>query len=94
MKIPKEIRIGGITFQVKRNCSFDDDREGDLDWDKSTIRIKKGLSYDAEWLTFLHELQHGIDFVYMNGKVKEQFGEDGIDVLGNGWYQVIQQLGD
>jgi len=92
MKIPKKIKISGITYQVKRECKFDDDREGDLDWEKGIIRIKGTMCQDAENITFLHEVVHGIDFSYFNGKIKEHFSEDGIDVIANALHQVIPQL--
>ena len=92
MKIPKEITISGITYSIRRNCKFDDDREGDLDWNIALIRIKKNMCEDAEKITVLHEIVHGIDIAYLNGKFKEQFGEDGVDVLANALYQIIPQL--
>jgi hypothetical protein len=92
LKIPKKIKISGITYKVKRDVKFDDDREGDLDWEKATIRVKGTMCSDAEAITFLHEVIHGIDFSYFNGKIKENFGEDGIDVIANALHQVLPQL--
>ena len=94
MKIPKKIQIAGATYQIHRGCKFDDDREGDLDWNTAIIRIKNDMCEDSEKITMLHEIVHGIDFAYMNGKLKEQFGEDGVDVIANALYQVIPQLED
>ena len=58
MKIPKKVKVGGITYKIKNVdiisagsgtcgcCSFDD----------SIIELLKGHKKQAKELTFLHEL--------------------------------------
>jgi len=92
MKIPKKITIGGINYKVKRNQIFDDDRDGSMHWDNSLIKIKNGLSRDAENQTFLHEVVHAIDSSYLGDKIEDELGHEFIDILANALYQVLQQV--
>lgn len=59
MKIPKQVKVGGVKYNVsmvEANNDFFGRHNGTL----STIEISKGLSKDQERATIVHESLHAI----------------------------------
>jgi hypothetical protein len=60
----KIIEIGGLLYRVKyRNRIYGSSKKiairGEIDFDKRTIEIEKGMSPSEEITTLIHELCHG-----------------------------------
>lgn len=100
MKLPRSLKIGGRIYRVlfpyifKDSCSV---LYGQCDESGQKIRIS-GINSHGEqrhpqaiMQTFIHELLHAIDYIYVGGKVaKLDGGEDIIDQLAEGITQVFR----
>ena len=53
--LPSTIRVGGIEFKIVLKKMKD---YGDMDIDKKTINIRKGLSQEESFDTLMHEVCH------------------------------------
>ena len=91
MILPNKIEIGGFTYSIIVDT---DELENKISFADSTdflkrIRIKGNLSGQQLTASLLHEFLHCIDHTYLG----EVFEEKQIEVLANGLYQVLKQLG-
>ena len=94
IKLPKEIKIGGLTFESR----WDEETKRRLDEIRHTgqasyaaqeIRLHPDTSPEQFSLNFIHEVLHHIDSVYCNDSIVEK----DISGLSNGLHQVLEQLG-
>lgn len=91
MKIPKKVKVGGITYKVKEVNSINRINEVDGKtvglWEpaKSVIYLDKNLEKQAKEKFYLHELFHAI-FEHCN---IEQ-AEDKVELLSTALYMVIK----
>ncbi len=94
INIPKTFKIGGFdyTFEV----SPEHDRElnsngnqGECSHTMRRIIVRSNLTPQQVSETFLHECIHAVDGVYCNYKLTE----DEVYQLGNGLFQILEQLG-
>ena len=93
MKIPSKVKVAGTNYKIVEVDKIDDsDTSGIFIWNESLIKLKASLSINAKCQTLLHECMHGIDQHYMDCAIEKQFGEQGIDVISNGFHQLIKQL--
>ena len=91
MAIPRKFTILHRTYKVSRVTKVDDDDSyGEYDYNTSTIKIKKGLSPDDEYQTFLHEITHAIltELSYDSLSQDERF----VDVFSKALYQIIKTM--
>ena len=94
MKIPKNIKICGVNYQVKFSEKYlsENGLLGRIDYDNGIIHLtKKDVCKDVLEVTFLHELLHGM-LHSMDSKMKKD--EQFINALSNILYQVINQIKD
>lgn len=85
MEIPKSVKIGGMTYEVRitnewPNHDFDD---GEMFNDKkvgNVIFIREDLSKEAQIITLIHEALHG-----MNTTMNHEF----LDSLSEQLYQFL-----
>ena len=95
MKIPKTVKIAGYEFKVKypwkqKNQSW----AAEIDHDQQIIRIsnkrpdgkKKAVAGINE--TFLHELIHGVNRLYLSNR--RQLKEDQVEQISEGIFQVLK----
>ena len=94
-RIPKKIKIGGLTYTIEFPHVFYEDTDylGLHSYDELTIKLglyHHGIQVNRQILhsTFLHEVTHAIDQVYCARTIDN---EPNIDRLANGLYQVILQ---
>ena len=98
--IPKEVKVGGRTFKVKHPHYSRDNNWGLIEYNTSEIflyqyawKYRKGKrtkilfkpSKQNKEQTFIHEMLHGIDFVYNNDSLPETVTAR----LAEGLYQVL-----
>lgn len=91
MSLPRKFTILHRTYKVSRvNKVDEDDSYGEFDYASCTIKIKKGLSPDDEYQTFLHEVVHAIlsELSYDNLNNDERF----VDVFSKALYQIIKTM--
>jgi hypothetical protein len=84
--IPAKVKIGYKEFDVQlvdypilvggKECY------GSIDHNDYIIKINKTYKNNQQAATFLHEVLHGIDDMYLNGKLEE----DDIEMLAKGLY--------
>lgn len=61
MIIPKTFSIFGLTFKVTQPWKFkNDDRWGECNVHKKTIKILRSLNREQKEITYLHEITHAI----------------------------------
>jgi len=80
MKIPKKVKISGLTYDVKMPYNFTDNAEfwGLCCHQEQEIRISTKTTASIERKkesideTFLHELLHAIDRIYNNASLTEE----------------------
>lgn len=79
MRIPKTIRLDGVTYQVKivapqtiPGCW------GEAHQDKAVIKISKALAHDMRWQVLLHEVLHLI-FAHAGIKLHHKREESIVD---------------
>ncbi len=91
MSLPRKFTILHRTYKISRVTKVDeDDSYGEFDYSSCTIKIKKGLSPDDEYQTFLHEVVHAIlsELSYDNLNNDERF----VDVFSKALYQIIKTM--
>ena len=83
MRIPKQIKIGGLKYRVKVVKEIDkkDELSGETDNQKLIISLQSGQKQQALEVTFLHELFHAIN---LNLDEKE------VEYLAMAFYQVMR----
>lgn len=84
MKIPKQLKIGGHTFQVKlvpKNIFSDSDTVGFCSLDDNTISIAESLTQSQKEAALLHEIMHA-----MNWCLEENI----LESLSQQFYQVLK----
>lgn len=91
IKRPKQIPVGGHWYEVvlERGYALHHHRRGEVNFETQTITIEKDLSSGLKTVTLYHEIEHCINHTWMNSK----FGEDEIDSMAEGWYQVLCSWG-
>ena len=96
MRLPKTIKIGGHQYRVIFPYIFTErnDRTGDCDFSGKIIRIVEAVggekrSDSAIVTTLIHEILHAIDNVTGQKMFDTTNGEDMIDGLSEGIYQVL-----
>lgn len=85
MKIPKTLRISGITWKVEQvdgSQVSEDFAIGCMDERTQTIKLDKSLSQEMKEATLLHEIFHCIDY---------QLEHDLVEMLSNQLYQVLKE---
>jgi len=97
MHIPKTVKVGGHITEIELVNTIDNGKtSGMYIYRQDKILLAKKVSIDdskklivvnkaSMYATFLHELQHAIDFVYNS----DGLPENKIDRLSEGLYQVI-----
>lgn len=91
MKIPKRVKIGGITYKVKevdqinRLNNYDSKTVGLWKIENATIYIDKHLEQQIKEKFFLHELFHAI-FEHCN--IEQD--ENKVDLLSTALYMVVK----
>lgn len=93
MKIPKSIKVGGMTYQVKQNHKFleNSDLMGQAVHCENIIRLsgktQSNTNYAKDKMDscFIHEVLHAIDNVYNNSNLDEPT----IERFSQGIYQVF-----
>ena len=87
-----EIDILGITYKVIETEQVDKTNylvDGEIDYDKQTIAIKKGMSVERKTEVLWHEIIHGI---CEHLTIEElQKNEHLIQCIGNAIYQVTKR---
>ncbi|MGN6710713.1 hypothetical protein [Anaerocolumna jejuensis] len=90
MKIPENVRIGGIKYEVKYEERLNNGTSlayGHIDYDRAIIRLASDLqSEQGECQTLLHEILHGISKHF---ELDIESDENTIDALARGLYMVI-----
>ena len=96
MKIPKQVKIGGLRFDVKL---VDDpiilDEYGDkelggmIDYNKTEIILHGAVSEEYLSLIFLHEIIHGV-FEFMEIDTATDETEAVVSKLANGLHAVLK----
>lgn len=90
MKIPKQIKIGHLTYEVGDLVDSNETHQGKSSLRDQWIRISNlSVSEDAKFATFLHEVIHQI--FDQNAYDEETKNEKLIDLLCNNLYQVLKE---
>jgi len=93
--MPKTVKIGGLVYKVVYPYVFPDDGDalGIHCFSEGTLKItdiyrdKKRVNFSIHQ-TLLHEITHGIDFVYCGDSIES---DADIDRLAAGWYDVLTE---
>lgn len=90
MKIPKEVKISGIIYDIELVDIIEDDIHnaefmGRVIFKKNKIKILKSYSIEKQFRTLLHEIIHILD-----EDLKIGFEENGICRLEAGLFQVLK----
>ena len=94
MKIPKQIRIGGVEFDVITESRLNDGQKllaGQYRPMDCQIAVAEECSYEYKCLSLWHEIMHGIE-----GQAQLDLGDDReriIEAFARGVYQVLQDNG-
>lgn len=94
MKIPKTLKVGGITYKVIKRSRFskgDSKFSGLAKHSQATVELAldfEDVPFDIQKVEecFIHELLHCVDNIYNNQKLDE----DTVDRLSQGLYQVLK----
>ena len=87
MKIPKNVKIGGIPYEVKIVdcvCDMNKYTSGRIIYDSQEIKVQKGMGKEFTEMVLLHEILHGI-FEDKNIENDEKL----VDSIAKGLHQVI-----
>jgi len=92
--LPAAIKIGGLNYKIEMNEVADRELDARREYGAACsmlkrIRVRSNMDDQQFNLTFLHELVHVIDDVY----VGDELSERQIGRIANGLYQVFEQLG-
>lgn len=101
MRLPKKIKIAGLTYTVEFPYRFNNyntpDRVGTHLPGSCILRISDVTAHgqkrknDVIMETFLHEAFHAVDLVYSNRRISSfEDSHNLIEALANGWYQVLK----
>lgn len=94
MKIPEQIRIGGIEYQIVHESRMNDGRvllAGQIRYMECQIALAEECSHEYKCLSLWHEIMHGIE-----EQSQIALGEDReriIEAFARGVYQVLQDNG-
>ena len=94
MKIPGNVKIGGIDYKIEKSNNIWDGSvllDGDIQYGQAIIRLNCDTmkSHDRICSVLWHEILHGIA-THANLKLPQEEAETIIDTLANGIYQVIK----
>ena len=92
MKIPDKILVGGHTYEVVVGNDRGLESEGLRGSHSGFLRkieLRSEMSDEELSCTFIHEILHAINEVYINSVLIERE----VDGLANGFHQVLEQLG-
>lgn len=87
MKIPKKVKVGGITYKVKEVKKPDKDKNihGIQCQGKQIIELKKSLPKEYKEKVFIHELVHALfDFLMWEQR------ENTVETLAQALHMVIK----
>lgn len=90
MTIPDKIKIGGVTFTVKKDVErlgMGPDYSANILFDKATIEMCCGQDEQVNQRDFLHEIIHGI--FWNLGDMENKNDEVLVDKLAGAFYQLI-----
>lgn len=88
MKIPKKVRVCGLTYDVVMSDELylDEGCLGTHNPNTMTITLQNHeFNKDRQVQVFIHELVHAIDTHYLNAKLTE----DQVNLIANGVYQIL-----
>lgn len=60
IRIPDAIEIGGITYEVQFHSELPQGRVAQIHFTKGTIEIDDGLGDEVTFVSFIHEIVHGV----------------------------------
>ena len=93
MKIPEEVQVGGFTYRVVFVDFLPNTEIGNCQPAELTIYLAKfyrdthkPIPIAVQEQTYLHELVHSIDAIYL----QEKLDEDTVDRISQGLYQALQ----
>ncbi len=90
VKVPQKIRVGGHNYSIVLNEAIEDEGlKGAHNPRKLTIEINPIRPKEQWGATLIHEFVHAINRVYLNSRLCE----DDADSIGQGWYQIFEELG-
>ena len=91
MKIPKTVKVGGHTYEIKYASDLvrDDNQLGVMCWQRGEMLLESRQSESSLATTFLHEMLHAIDRHYNSRRLSE---ED-TDRLSEGLFQALSDMG-
>ena len=89
MKIPKKVKVGGITYKVNEVESVEGPSEdkcwGRITYSKSEIRLLNKLEKKQKELTLIHELVHAL-FTHCN--IEQD--ENKVELISTALYMIIK----
>lgn len=88
MAIPKRVKIGGLTYEVKKVARIDRSKDdlGGLQYESTqTIHLKKGLAKEVTEKIFIHELLHAM---FCHCDIDQD--EHKVELLANTLYMVAK----
>ena len=93
MKIPQYVRIGLRDYEVRfvdgRRDEKGDLLDGQIDFSNRIIYLDQNIIYeDEKFITFLHEVVHGIFHNYCNSKWNNN--EDLVECVAEGIFQLVK----
>ncbi len=94
MRIPKEIKIGPFTYQIKRPEVLYNEKGqelyGQISYAEQVIRLSQVGSIERQESSLLHEIIHGVlDQTGHADEVEEEI----VETLGIGLYEVLKENG-
>ena len=92
MKIPSELQVGGVTYQVRWDLEARQflANEGNNGYcNKQSLCLSLNPDQTRVGQTFLHEVVHAIDFEYCACSLTEAQ----VDTISHGMMQVLRQFG-
>ena len=91
MKIPKSIKVGGHTYEVKlrHNLVRDTGDRGCVTWRTQLIEIDDNMVPSITATTFIHEVIHVADKHFNN----DELCENATNALAEGLNQVLSDMG-
>lgn len=97
MKIPENIRIGGVDYEIQKQDTVIMGNQlcnGRIDFEGSVITLRDDIGTQFQGITLWHEILHGIiNHSEAELGINEEREENIIRVLSRGIYQVLQDNG-